>query len=65
MGDHKLSSDFHGQLESLLGNGSLKPIPIRIVGQLSPSTVEEAMKANREGRISREKLVFEGFSEQE
>ncbi|KAI8716393.1 PKS-ER domain-containing protein [Fusarium sp. LHS14.1] len=65
MGDHKLSSEFHGQLESLLGNGSLKPIPIRILGQLSAFTVEEAMQANREGRISREKLVFEGFSEQE
>ncbi|RSL95706.1 hypothetical protein CDV31_013764 [Fusarium ambrosium] len=63
MEDHKLSSELHGQLESLLGNGSLKPIPIRILGQLSPSTVEGAMKANREGRVSREKLVFEGFTE--
>ncbi|KAJ3460674.1 hypothetical protein MRS44_011541 [Fusarium solani] len=64
MADHKLSSELHGQLETLLGNGSLKPIPIRILGQLSPSTVEEAMKANREGRVSREKLVFEGLSKQ-
>ncbi|KAJ4211477.1 hypothetical protein NW759_012389 [Fusarium solani] len=64
MADHKLSSELHGQLETLLGNGSLKPIPIRILGQLSPSTVEEAMKANREGRVSREKLVFEGLSNQ-
>ena len=64
MADHKLSSELHGQLETLLGNGSSKPIPIRILGQLSPSTVEEAMKANREGRVSREKLVFEGLSKQ-
>ncbi|RSL41028.1 hypothetical protein CEP53_013017 [Fusarium sp. AF-6] len=63
MEDHKLSSELHGRLESLLGNGSLKPIPIRILGHLSPSTVEGAMKANREGRVSREKLVFEGFTE--
>ncbi|KAJ4311209.1 hypothetical protein N0V84_010571 [Fusarium piperis] len=64
MADHKLSSEMHDQLESLLGNGSLTPIPIRVLGKLSPSTVEEAMKTNREGRISREKLVFEGFSKQ-
>ncbi|KAJ4169027.1 hypothetical protein NW754_010959 [Fusarium falciforme] len=65
MTDHQLSSELHGQLETLLGNGSLKPIPIRFLGQLSPSTVEEAMKANREGRVSREKLVFEGLSKQD
>lgn len=60
MADHRLSSELHGQLESLLGNGSLVPIPTRILGKLSPSSVEEAMKENREGRISREKLVLEG-----
>ncbi|XEV01231.1 hypothetical protein FSHL1_006518 [Fusarium sambucinum] len=61
MEDHHLSVEFHGQLESWLSNGSLQPSPIRVVGQLSPSTVEEAMKLNRNGGISGEKLVFEGF----
>ncbi|KAF5975109.1 toxD [Fusarium coicis] len=61
MNDHKLSADFHGQLEILLGNGSLKPSPVRLMGQLSPSTVEKAMDLNRQGSISGEKLVFEGF----
>ncbi|KAF5624605.1 toxD [Fusarium tjaetaba] len=61
MNDHKLSADFHGQLQTLLGNGSLKPSPIRLMGQLSPSTVEKAMDLNRQGSISGEKLVFEGF----
>ncbi|KAG5788073.1 hypothetical protein H9Q69_012856 [Fusarium xylarioides] len=61
MNDHKLSADFHGQLETLLGNGSLKPSPIRLMGQLSPSSVEKAMDLNRQGSISGEKLVFEGF----
>ncbi|KAH7196358.1 chaperonin 10-like protein [Fusarium flagelliforme] len=61
MGDHNLSAEFHGQLETLLGSGSLKPPPIRTIGQLSPSTVEEAMELNRQGRISGEKLVFNGL----
>lgn len=61
MNDHKLSADFHGQLKTLLGNGSLKPSPIRLIGQLSPSSVEKAMDLNRQGAISGEKLVFEGF----
>ncbi|KAF5248214.1 hypothetical protein FANTH_6006 [Fusarium anthophilum] len=46
MSDHKLSADFH----------------VRLMGQLSPSTVEKAMDLNRQGSISGEKLVFEGFS---
>ncbi|KAF5593859.1 toxD [Fusarium subglutinans] len=62
MSDHKLSADFHGQLETLLGNGSFKPSTVRLIGQLSPSTVEKAMDLNRQGSISGEKLVFEGFS---
>ncbi|VTT68137.1 unnamed protein product [Fusarium fujikuroi] len=61
MNDHKLSADFHSQLETLLGNGSLKPSPVRLMGQLSPSSVERAMDLNRQGSISGEKLVFEGF----
>ena len=61
MGDHNLSAEFHGQLEDLLNDGSLKPPPIRIIGQLSPSTVEEAMELNRQSRISGEKLVFNGL----
>ncbi|KAF5981205.1 hypothetical protein FBULB1_4873 [Fusarium bulbicola] len=61
MSDHKLSADFHGQLETLLGNGSFKPSPVRRMGQLSPSMVEKAMGLNRQGAISGEKLVFEGF----
>ncbi|PNP84198.1 hypothetical protein FNYG_02886 [Fusarium nygamai] len=60
--DHKLSADFHAQLETLLGNRSLKPSPVRLMGQLSPSTVEKAMDLNRQGSISGEKLVFEGFA---
>ncbi|KAM0437836.1 hypothetical protein ACHAPT_002201 [Fusarium lateritium] len=63
MADHSLSAELHGQLEGLLGDGSLKPLPINIIGRLSPSTVEKAMRLNREGRISREKLVFERLSE--
>ncbi|KAF5687001.1 ToxD-like protein [Fusarium denticulatum] len=62
MNDHKLSAGFHGQLETLLGNRSLKPSPIRLMGQLSPSTVEKAMDLNRQGSISGEKLVFKGFT---
>ncbi|KAF5661960.1 branched-chain amino acid aminotransferase [Fusarium circinatum] len=62
MNDHKLSADFHGQLETLLGNGSLRPAPIRLIGQLSLSTVEKAMDLNRQGSISGEKLVFEGLT---
>ncbi|CAG7561094.1 unnamed protein product [Fusarium equiseti] len=61
IGDHNLSAEFHGQLEALLSDGSLKPPPIRTIGQLSPSTVEEAMELNRQGRISGEKLVFNGL----
>ncbi|RBR07274.1 uncharacterized protein FIESC28_10773 [Fusarium coffeatum] len=61
MGDHNLSAEFHGQLEDLLNDGTLKPPPVRTIGQLSPSTVEEAMKLNRQGRISGEKLVFNGL----
>ena len=61
MGDHNLSAEFHGQLESLLDSGSLKPPPIRTIGQLSTSTVEEAMELNRQGRISGEKLIFNGL----
>ncbi|KLO97441.1 toxD protein [Fusarium fujikuroi] len=61
MNDHKLSADFHSQLETLLGNGCLKPSPVRLMGQLSPSSVERAMDLNRQGSISGEKLVFEGF----
>ncbi|KAI5458679.1 hypothetical protein BGZ63DRAFT_474313 [Mariannaea sp. PMI_226] len=59
MADHNLGSEFHAKLESLLGDGSLKPPAVRIIGTLSPSTVEEAMKLNRQGRISGEKLIFE------
>ncbi|KAL5590311.1 hypothetical protein FOBRF1_013868 [Fusarium oxysporum] len=62
MNDHKLSADFHGQLETLLGNGTLKPSPVRLMGQLSPSTVDKAMDLNRQGSVSGEKLVFEGFA---
>ncbi|KAG7406786.1 Trans-enoyl reductase ACTTS2 [Fusarium oxysporum f. sp. rapae] len=62
MNDHKLSADFHSHLETLLGNGSFKPSPVRIMGQLSPSTVEKAMDLNRQGSVSGEKLVFEGFA---
>ncbi|KAM5345640.1 hypothetical protein ACJ41O_011501 [Fusarium nematophilum] len=61
MADHDLGAEFHGQLEGFLDNGSLKPSPVRIVGKLSPSAVEEAMELNRQGRISGEKLVFEGL----
>jgi hypothetical protein len=61
MNDHKLSADFHSQLETLLGNGSLLPASIRTIGQLSPSTVDQAMDLNRQGSISGEKVVFEGF----
>jgi hypothetical protein len=61
MGDHNLSAQLHGQLESLLHVGSLKPPSIRTIGKLSPSTIEEAMGLNRQGRISGEKLVFEGL----
>ncbi|KAF5553201.1 toxD [Fusarium napiforme] len=62
MNDHKLSADLHAQLETLLGNGSLKPSPVRLMGPLSPSSVEKAMDLNRQGSISGEKLVFEGFT---
>ncbi|KAL1885450.1 putative secondary metabolism biosynthetic enzyme [Paecilomyces lecythidis] len=64
MADHKLSSELHGQLESLLSNGSLIPPPVRIVGDLSPSTIEEAMDMHRQGLISGEKLIFRGLSEE-
>lgn len=63
MADHNLSSELHGQLESLLSNGSLTPPPVRIVGDLSPSTIEEAMDMHRQGLISGEKLIFRGLSE--
>ncbi|KAF4956246.1 hypothetical protein FSARC_11645 [Fusarium sarcochroum] len=62
MEDHNLSAEFHGQLEVLLRNGSLQPSAVRVIGQLDPSTVEEAMDLNRQGRVSGEKLVFKGFS---
>ncbi|KAM0320585.1 hypothetical protein ACHAPQ_009925, partial [Fusarium lateritium] len=62
MGDHTLSTELHGELQNLLQVGSLKPPPIRTIGQLSPSTVEEVMELNRQGRISGEKVVFKGLS---
>ncbi|CEI67675.1 unnamed protein product [Fusarium venenatum] len=61
MEDHHLSAEFHSHLETWLSNGSLQPSPIRVIGQLSPSTVEDVMALNRKGYISGEKLVFEGF----
>ncbi|KAF4334076.1 branched-chain amino acid aminotransferase [Fusarium beomiforme] len=61
MNDHNLSVKIHSQLETLLGNGSLQPPSVRLMGKLDPSTVEKAMKLNREGSISGEKLVFQGF----
>lgn len=63
MADHKLSTELHGQLERMLEEDSLTPLPVRNFGRLSPDTVEEAMKMNREGKVSGEKLVFEGLSE--
>ncbi|OJK00222.1 hypothetical protein ASPACDRAFT_52012 [Aspergillus aculeatus ATCC 16872] len=61
MADHNLSSELHDQLENLLGNGSLIPPPIRIVGDLRPSVIEEAMNLQRQGLISGEKLIFRGL----
>lgn len=61
MPDHELSTEFHGQLEKLLEKGFLVPLPVRNLGRLSPVTVEKAMEMNREGKISGEKLVFEGL----
>ncbi|KAK2606064.1 hypothetical protein QQS21_003582 [Conoideocrella luteorostrata] len=58
MGDHRLSTEFHGRLESMLSDGSLKPPVIRDIGQVSPSAVQEAMELNRQGHISGEKLVL-------
>lgn len=64
MADHNISSELHGQLESLLGNGSLIPPPVRIVGGLSLSAIEETMNLHRQGLISGEKLIFRGLSEE-
>ncbi|KAI9368850.1 hypothetical protein BJX61DRAFT_522040 [Aspergillus egyptiacus] len=62
MADHQLSSELHAQLNTLLANGSLTPPPIRIVGDLSPSVIEETMDMHRRGLISGEKLIFRGLS---
>lgn len=61
MGDHNLSAQFHGAMEMWLHDGSIQPADIRCKGELSPSTIEETMNLNREGRISGEKVVFKGF----
>ncbi|KAH6954141.1 hypothetical protein FAVG1_02216 [Fusarium avenaceum] len=62
MSDHDLSAEFHSAIETWLYDGSIRPASIRSMGRLSPSTIEETMNLNREGRISGEKIVFEGFS---
>ncbi|KAF4983369.1 hypothetical protein FZEAL_1221 [Fusarium zealandicum] len=62
MPNHELSAEFYDRLETMLSEGVLKPLPIRTIGQLSPSVVNEAMELNREGKVSGEKLIFEGLS---
>ncbi|KAF5003151.1 hypothetical protein FDECE_10296 [Fusarium decemcellulare] len=59
--NHELSVELHAQLESLLQDGLLRPLPIKSAGKLSPNGIEEAMLLNRQGKVSGEKLVFEGF----
>ncbi|KAJ3531580.1 hypothetical protein NM208_g8812 [Fusarium decemcellulare] len=59
--NHELSVELHSQLESLLQDGLLRPLPIKSAGKLSPNGIEEAMLLNRQGKVSGQKLVFEGF----
>jgi NADPH:quinone reductase-like Zn-dependent oxidoreductase len=61
MANHQLSTELYDQLPTLLGSGSLKPLPTLSLGKLSPSSVQQAMDMNRSGQVSAKKLCFEAF----
>ncbi|KAM0639172.1 hypothetical protein ACHAQF_006959 [Verticillium nonalfalfae] len=58
MPDHELSVELYDQLPTLLAEGKLVPPAVKVVGELGPETVAEAMNLNRSGKISGEKLCF-------
>lgn len=57
--NHQLSAEFFQKIPGWLRNGSVVPQPVKVLGQLSPTTVKEAMHLNRTGNVSAEKLCFE------
>ncbi|KXH49843.1 hypothetical protein CSIM01_03980 [Colletotrichum simmondsii] len=67
MPNHLLSAELYERLPSLLESNAIKPPPVKVLGRLSPQSVNEAMELNREGKISAEKLCFDvssAFGEQ-
>lgn len=59
MENHQLSAKLYRDLPRLLSEGSIVPPPVRTMGNLSPETVLEAMRLNRSGSVSAQKLYFE------
>ncbi|KAK7452588.1 hypothetical protein CaCOL14_004503 [Colletotrichum acutatum] len=59
MPNHLLSAELYERLPSLLESNAIKPPPVKLLGRLSPQTVNEAMELNRGGKISAEKLCFD------
>ncbi|KXH41835.1 hypothetical protein CNYM01_06751 [Colletotrichum nymphaeae SA-01] len=67
MPNHLLSAELYERLPGLLESNTIKPPPVKVLGRLNPQSVNEAMKLNREGKISAEKLCFDvssAFGEQ-
>ncbi|KAK1453407.1 hypothetical protein CMEL01_05066 [Colletotrichum melonis] len=67
MPNHLLSAELYERLPSLLERNAIKPPPVKVLGRLSPQSINEAMELNRAGKISAEKLCFDissAFSEQ-
>ncbi|KAJ0307426.1 hypothetical protein COL5a_000281 [Colletotrichum fioriniae] len=67
MPNHLLSAEMYERLPGLLESNAIKPPPVKVLGRISPQSVNEAMKLNRDGKISAEKLCFDvssAFGEQ-
>ncbi|KAK1718203.1 chaperonin 10-like protein [Colletotrichum lupini] len=62
MPNHLLSAELYERLPSLLERNAIKPPPVKVLGRLSPQSINEAMELNRAGKISAEKLCFDIFS---
>ncbi|KAH7144547.1 chaperonin 10-like protein [Dactylonectria estremocensis] len=57
--NHRLSAELYNRLPTLLGNGSFKPLQTTNLGNLSPTSVKQAMDMNRAGLVSARKLCFQ------
>jgi len=58
MENHQVSAELYRELPRLLSEGLIKPPRVKTIGKLSPTAVLEAMRLNRAGKVSAEKLCF-------